>query len=107
MSPVTKNKTHPGDLYEVYTCVQRLHQGPAACSQPPIKRAAIDGAIWRYFERVALDVESTRQTVVEHAARKLAEFDALRHQAELELIWRSVCQGGTLKFRRELVAETV
>ena len=37
MSPVTKNKTHPGDLYEVYTCVQRLHHGPAACSQPPIK----------------------------------------------------------------------
>ncbi len=52
---------------------------------PPIKRAAIDAAIWRYFERVALDVETTRRTVVEHAARKLAEFDALRQQAELEL----------------------
>ncbi len=58
---------------------------PVRAHNPPIKRAAIDAAIWRYFERVALDVETTRRTVVEHAARKLAEFDALRQEAELEL----------------------
>ncbi len=85
MSPVSKNKTHPGDLYEVYVCLSRLHQGPDACSQPPIKRAAVDAALWAYFERVALDVESARTTFAEHAARRVEQSDAMRQQAESEL----------------------
>ena len=49
-----------------------------------IRRAEIDGAVYRYFEQVGLDVEATRRHLSEERGRKLAEVGALRHQAEQE-----------------------
>jgi hypothetical protein len=86
MSPVTKPTKTPGRLYEVYTCARRLHHGPGACDQSPIKREAIDGALWSYFADVALDLDATRALLTEQAGRKLSEVDALREQAERELV---------------------
>jgi hypothetical protein len=44
----------------------------------------VDAAIYDYFETVALDVDSTRAIVTEHATRQLADTGALRGQAERE-----------------------
>jgi hypothetical protein len=85
MSPVTKPTRTPGQLYEVYTCARRLHHGPSACGQPPIKREAIDGALWRYFADVALDLDSTRAMLTEQVTEKLAEIHGLRQQADRDL----------------------
>lgn len=85
MSPVTKPTRTPGTLYEVYTCARRLHHGVNACAQPPVKRELIDTAVWRYFERVALDVDATRAAIEARAAQQLSEHDALRREAEQEL----------------------
>lgn len=85
MSPVTKPTRTPGTLYEVYTCARRLHHGPEACEQPPVKREPIDTAVWRYFERVALDLDATRQSITGDADRRLAELDAQGQQVEHEL----------------------
>ena len=85
MSPVTKrDKRARNGIYETYQCVKRLHHGPSACAQKPIRRAAVDGAIYDYFETVVLDVDATRAVVAAHAAHELADTEALRHQAEQE-----------------------
>lgn len=73
-----------GHGYETYVCVKRLHHGPSACAQKPMKRAMIDGAIYDYFETVALDIDSTRSIVAGQAAHSLAENTVLRRQAERE-----------------------
>ena len=61
MSPVTKHdkRAANGQPYETYVCVKRLHHGPAGCSQKPIKRAAIDVAVYDYFEADGLDQDAT------------------------------------------------
>jgi DNA invertase Pin-like site-specific DNA recombinase len=86
MSPVTKPTRTPGRLYEVYTCARRLHHGPSACGQPPVKRDVIDVAVWRFFERVALDVEATREVIAKQARAQLSEHGILREQAGQELL---------------------
>jgi DNA invertase Pin-like site-specific DNA recombinase len=85
MSPVTKPTRTPGALYEVYTCARRLHHGPEACEQPPVKREPIDTAVWRYFEQMALDFDATRRSITGEADRRLAQLDAQGHQVEHEL----------------------
>ncbi len=84
MSPVTKRDQRAADPrgYETYVCVKRLHHGPEACAEKPIKRALIDSAVYDYFESVALDVDSTRATITEQANRQVGENEALREQAE-------------------------
>jgi len=69
--------------YEVYGCYGR-QLDPANCSMPPIKRAVIDAAVYRYFEQVGLDVDATRAQMAEARDRKLAEVHALREQAVRE-----------------------
>jgi hypothetical protein len=44
---------------ETYLCYTRVRD-PERCSQPPVKRGEIDGAVYAYFEKVGLDVEATR-----------------------------------------------
>jgi DNA invertase Pin-like site-specific DNA recombinase len=85
MSPVTKPTRTPGKLYEVYTCAHRLHHGAGACTQPPIKREAVDAAVWRYFQDVAFDAQATRESITAEAQRSLAELNAQHTQAEREL----------------------
>jgi hypothetical protein len=87
MSPVTKRdkRAANGMGYETYACVKRLHHGPSACAQTPIKRSAIDGAIYGYFETVALDVDSTRDMLAKQAGQDVAEVDGRLEQAESEL----------------------
>ena len=74
MSPVTKPTKTPGRLYETYVCARRLHHGPSACGQRPIKRHRVDGAVWDYFQRVALDVEATKRAIVERLDSRQAEI---------------------------------
>ncbi|MGH3338271.1 MAG: hypothetical protein ACRDPL_05515, partial [Propionibacteriaceae bacterium] len=50
-----------------------------------VKRIAVDTAVYRYFEQVALDVEATRQTIANARDRKLTEIRALRADAEREV----------------------
>jgi site-specific DNA recombinase len=87
MIPVTKPTHTPGRLYEVYACYGRIRHGTDTgyCSQTPIQRHLIDTAVWEFFERVALDVEATKQAVTERSSAKLAEIDALRDQADRDL----------------------
>ena len=69
--------------YEVYGCYGR-HLDPANCSMPPVKRAMIDLAVYRYFEQVGLDVDATRGALTDARDRKLTEVHALREQAVRE-----------------------
>jgi DNA invertase Pin-like site-specific DNA recombinase len=70
--------------YEMYYCNGRSKLGLDFCNMPHVRRADIDGAVYRYFEQVALDVEATRQTIFNARNRKLAEIRALYEQAEQE-----------------------
>jgi site-specific DNA recombinase len=70
--------------YEVYLCGGRS-SGATTCKQRAVQRAAIDGAVLAYFERVGLDVEATRAELAERSDRERAELAALRGQAEREL----------------------
>ncbi len=88
MSPVTKKDKRAANRegYETYVCLKRLHHGPDACSQAPLKRELVDSAVYRYFERVALDEDATRKAFRENAAREIADVDAQLAHAERELI---------------------
>jgi DNA invertase Pin-like site-specific DNA recombinase len=71
MSPITKrDKRAANGLYETYVCVNRLHHGPSACAQKPIRRAAID----------------TDDLLIKHVEQSLGEADGLCQQAEMELV---------------------
>ena len=80
MVPTTRERAH-----EAYVCYRRMRLGMAACPQAPVRRHAIDTAVWQFFERVALDVDATKQAVTERSTAKLTEIDALREQATLEV----------------------
>jgi hypothetical protein len=88
MTPFTRpNRTPGAPPYEAYVCLGRKNglQG-CACTQEAVRRELIDPAIWTFFERVALDTEATREAIVRAHAFKLAELDALRHQAEQDQV---------------------
>jgi site-specific DNA recombinase len=69
--------------YEIYRCYGK-HQDPTSCSMPPLQRAAIDSAVYNYFEQVALDVDATREQLAGARDQKLTETRALHSQAETE-----------------------
>jgi hypothetical protein len=71
-------------MYEVYICSGRSDMG-LGCPQGVVHRAAADGAVLAYFERVGLDVEATRRELGERAARERDEIRALRSNADREL----------------------
>jgi Recombinase/Recombinase zinc beta ribbon domain len=68
--------------YELYYCNGRSKFGVDHCAMPYMRRALIDSAVYRYFERVGLDVEATRAQLTDERQRRLAEIGALRQQAE-------------------------
>jgi hypothetical protein len=68
--------------YQLYYCNGRSKLRRDFCDMPSLRRADIDQAVYRYFEQVALDVEATRQTIMDARNRKLIEVRALLDQAE-------------------------
>ncbi len=54
------------------------------CKMPMAYREDIDRAVYAYFEQVGLDVEATRQTIVESRDRKLEEIRELLAEATRE-----------------------
>lgn len=73
-----------GSLEESYVCYEH-RRDRAACSLKPIPRAKVDGAIYTYFEQVALDLDGTREQLIEARNRKLSEARALLDLAEREM----------------------
>ncbi len=111
---------HTGEpAYAVYRCYTRIRNGTGACSQEPIKREAIDGAVFEYFASSVLDMEATRAAIAAAAEGKLREVRALLRQAEvgerkaresLERIRGDYKSGGLpitdwIEFRDELTEE--
>jgi hypothetical protein len=80
MSPRTKRAA--GQTHDTYQCLSRLYPGPSECRQKPLKRADIDGAIFDYFESVALDVDATRSAFAGQAGSDLADTTARQQRAE-------------------------
>jgi hypothetical protein len=57
---------------EVYVC--RTHKGDAAaCPMPVLRRAAVDLTALRLFERVALDIDATREQIAAQLDTRIAE----------------------------------
>lgn len=82
MAPRTA-RNRSGTLYEGYLCLGR-REDPTSCSMPPIGRAEVDTAVYRYFEQVALDVEATREQLSAAVERRRTEVRALCDAAERE-----------------------
>lgn len=71
--------------YQLYYCNGRQKLGKEFCDTRSIRRAAVDGAVFRYFEQVGLDIEATREQVADARSRRLAEVRALAGQAADDL----------------------
>jgi predicted RNA-binding Zn-ribbon protein involved in translation (DUF1610 family) len=84
MIPRTAPTRTPGRLYEVYRCYGHVRDA-ASCPQQPVRRELIDGAVWSFFEQVALDVDATKAEITTAHEAKLAEIAALREQADRQL----------------------
>jgi hypothetical protein len=63
---------------------QRLHHGPSACAQKPVRRAAVDRAVWRLVETDVLDLDATRELLVKQVEQALGGEGDLHRQAEGE-----------------------
>jgi DNA invertase Pin-like site-specific DNA recombinase len=81
LGPTTKR--HSKGLCEEYRCIERKNDS-SACSMRQISRAAVDTAVYAYFEGAGLDLEDTRDQLVSVAERKLAEARELLKEAERE-----------------------
>lgn len=66
---------------EVYECFTR-HCDLDGCSQEPILRVEIDGAVLGYFEQVGLDLDATRNELAAAMDRKIEETRALLRAAQ-------------------------
>jgi DNA invertase Pin-like site-specific DNA recombinase len=66
---------------EIYLCFTR-HCDLDECSQGPIRRVEIDGAVLAYFEQVGLDLDATRDELAAAMDRKIEETRALLRAAQ-------------------------
>ncbi len=73
------------DSYELYYCDGRGKLGKEFCSMPTHRRRDVDEAVLSYFERVALDIEATKQALAESRDRNLAQSRAALAEAEKEV----------------------
>jgi len=55
------------------------------CPAPSAESSSVDQSVLTYFEQVALDVEATREQLIEATSRRRAEARALREQGERDL----------------------
>lgn len=83
--PTTKPTHTPGKLYEVYECFGRKRNGVSFCRQTPIRRAAIDEAMFGELQRVYLDLDTTRDRIVERIATDTAIVENMREAAETQV----------------------
>lgn len=83
-SLVPRTHRRKGVAYEYYGCYGQTRDPNCACHVAPLRRDVVDRSIYRYFERVGVDVEATRRQVAEVAERDLAEIQALLDQAQTQ-----------------------
>lgn len=92
-APMTPRRRHRpgGRIAETYVCRQHLRDR-SVCPRGPVDRALVDGAVYDYFEHVALDVDATRAVLVERIARDrgdaLAELRRAERDRDGRLEWR-------------------
>lgn len=65
---------------ETYRCFGHVLD-PESCPTLPVRREIVDDAVFRYFARVGLDVEATREALADARSRKLNEVVAVRDVA--------------------------
>ncbi|HEX3241132.1 MAG TPA: recombinase family protein [Solirubrobacterales bacterium] len=70
-------------VYEYYECFNH-HMDTSSCPVTRLRRDRVDPQVYRYFERVAVDVEATRAELAEALDARLAEVRALRGNASQE-----------------------
>ena len=70
-------------LYETYLC-ENHRRDTSSCPVGPIRRDQIDPKVFRYFERVGVDVEGTRRELAEAQEGRASEIAALQAQARQE-----------------------
>jgi hypothetical protein len=70
----------------------------------PVKRELVDGAVFNYFETVALDVEATKAQLAEAHDRKRSELQALSDQAQAE---QQRAQARLAKVRRDYTDDRI
>lgn len=80
-----------------YRCYLRFRRGPSHCAQPNVPRAALDTAVFDYFESVGLDLEATRLQISQAVERGLEEVRATRAEAERAVL---SADGGLERARR-------
>lgn len=77
------SRNRNGTMHESYRCYERWRD-PSACDMAPVPRAAVDTAVYAYFEQVGLDVEATREQLASALGHRVAEIKALLGVAEKE-----------------------
>ena len=70
-------------LYETYLC-ENHRRDAASCPVGPIRRDHIDPQVFRYFERVGVDIDATRRELALAQESRTAEVTALQLQARRE-----------------------
>lgn len=79
-SMVPRTQRRGESISEHYECYCRMRDS-STCSMPAIRRDVVDTAIYRFFERVGLDVEGTRAQLEAGVAQKSSEVEHLLGQA--------------------------
>jgi DNA invertase Pin-like site-specific DNA recombinase len=69
------------DDWSYYYCNGHSKLGSSFCTMQSVGRAAVDSAVYAYFEQVGLDAEATRTAVSGERERELAEIRDLRAAA--------------------------
>jgi hypothetical protein len=86
----------------VYRCYGKWRD-PESCDMPVLRRVDVDGAVFDFFHKTALDIEATRTQVAAARDKRLAEVRALLDQAvrsereaseALERVRRDYTSGG-------------
>lgn len=77
------SRNRNGTMHETYRCYERWRD-PTTCDMMPVPRAAVDTAVYAYFEQVGLDVEATREQLAAAIELRVAEVKGLLAGAERE-----------------------
>ena len=84
-------RTEEAGRRETYVCRTRKQTGgAAACSMPVLRRAAVDGPALALFERVALDVDRTREHLAAQLDSRIGESRAQASRAERDVTAKRV-----------------
>lgn len=85
---------------ETYECLNHKLD-IEACSQTPLQRADLDGAVFAYFEQVGLDLDATRDQLAAAMNQKLDEARLLLKSAEQEA---AACSERLARVKRDYLA---